>query len=508
MKPAARRERPLDPQRSAADAAYLKKIQGNVLNPHGRDFTRLVLFRFTASGSALREFFPAAVQAGFVTSAWQQWRDARDAEAAFLKRTGRARLKKSRAIERTIPPIAMTEIYGAAPFYGLGFTQPGLARCGYAPGDWPIDPQFGIPMSEPAEAHALGDPLEGGQPAWEPPYLAEPHGVWLLAHDDRAQLDVMQAAIEKFLAAHGAQPLATESGFRWKDVADDSLVREPFGFVDGLSVPEFFAGAAYRRTPDWIRIPRAQIVIAPNGDPRNDAHAGGSFMVLRKLAQDVRAFRATEAELRRSYPAMQANGVTSLPADPGALFVGRERDGTPLADVRANGRGPNDFSFNHDVARCPFHAHIRKSNPRMVGGNGQDSADTLRAQLFVRRSAIYDRRGLLPPRATPDYPQGAAIDANSEVGLLFIGYMSALSQFGTMQKNWFGSPVFPMPGTSLGDPLLRPRDVLAASGAPQPWAWSGATCALAPFVRPRGGAYFYVPSIPWLKAQRPTAASG
>ena len=54
--------------------------------------------------------------------------------------------------------------------------------------------------------------------------------------------------------------------------------------------------------------------------------------------------------------------------DEAALAVGRHRDGRPvlpIAVIKA-GADPNDFSFKSDpnAAMCPYHAHIRKTNPR------------------------------------------------------------------------------------------------------------------------------------------------
>lgn len=53
----------------------------------------------------------------------------------------------------------------------------------------------------------------------------------------------------------------------------------------------------------------------------------------------------------------------------GALLVGRFEDGTPVTFQGADGLDdpvPNNFDYRGDMAgaRCPFFAHIRKTNPR------------------------------------------------------------------------------------------------------------------------------------------------
>ena len=81
----------------------------------------------------------------------------------------------------------------------------------------------------------------------------------------------------------------------------------------------------------------------------------GSYLVFRKLGQNVKAFRRLAMTL----------GVDGDYA--AALAVGRYRDGGPVlpTTVVKAGADPNDFSFKSDpaAARCPYQAHIRKTKP-------------------------------------------------------------------------------------------------------------------------------------------------
>ncbi len=507
---------PLSPTPGGTRAVdkYLKNIQGNILKSHGRDYTRLILFWFDGAAgpqdAALRKLFPDAVAAGLVTTAYQQWNDSRKA---------RARWQKNHP-DSDYPPTGSPESYGRDPFYSLAISLSGMKRCGYGDDDFPVqgpvDSKVGFGQPANATFNQLGDapcPANPSSPDWEECYRAGsgPDGVWLLAHDRKEgprSLKQMEKKVVKFLRHHGAATIEIEDGFTWTDTADN--VREPFGFRDGLSDPLFFAadcepGPQGLQVPKWINIPRRQVLIE-----KNSPHDGGSFLVLRKLEQNVKAFRDFEAAIKLSMP-RAATG----PTEAGALLIGRERDGTPLAELTAPGpkTGPNKFEFEADVSRCPFHAHIRKSNPR-IDTSGNTNLDA----LFVRRSAVYDPHHRLPapgklkPEEAATYPEGDRITAGSEVGLLFMGYMSSIGdQFVRMQRDWFANPTFPVTGTNFGDPLLRPQ----ATG--QDWTWQpapGAPAIDAPVpanfqpVAPKGGAYFYVPSIAWLSAQHAPAADG
>src|SRR5262249_20727275 len=89
----------------------------------------------------------------------------------------------------------------------------------------------------------------------------------------------------------------------------------------------------------------------------------GSFFVFRKLEQNVRGFRSALADLTRVL------GPGSDVERAGAMAVGRFRDGTPIVPTTAPTPGAelNNFTYAADDSSgkvCPFHAHIRKTNPR------------------------------------------------------------------------------------------------------------------------------------------------
>lgn len=529
---------PLRPE-FPTDAAFLKTIQGNILKPHGRKYVKLVLFRFDAlfNDPSLRSLLSDAVSDNNadavgnkwkLTSAYQQWEDARN---------------------RDDDPNR--------PFYGLGMTLAGLTRCEYdlkkdlpyqlppkTPQSPPVKTGFGDAMNDRQIAGALGDRTADTTPElpdWERAYREGIDGAFILACNDPVILSAMEVQVTDFLAGHRAIKIAVENGFTWTDV--DDKPREPFGFRDGISDPIFFYNDCYRADPDcphskayvpkWINIPLSQAMIT-DGD-----HTGGSFLVLRKLEQNVAAFRQAEAAIGRALQGKQPKEGTIIPKEPGALLIGRERDGTPLSvppapnGLNVDSLGPNRFDFEAEASRCPFHAHIRKSAPRVTRPTGNpavplpgthpDTFDAISA-LFVRRSAVYDTYAQLPPSKviTDDPSKNRSVQSGSYerrgrgaitkgVGLLFMGYMGNIgSQFQELQMDWFGNANFPFVDSGVIDPVVR-HDMTVTGGKSEPprWTWKqqfpDVSVRLPKAITPRGGAYFYVPSITWLANQKPSA---
>jgi deferrochelatase/peroxidase EfeB len=152
----------------------------------------------------------------------------------------------------------------------------------------------------------------------------------------------------------------------------------------------------------------------------------------------------------------------------------------------------NDFEFKDDQTGdgCPFHAHIRKMNPRLGGAPGH-SADGVVASQPVRRGIPWDPEKRLEKaeRQGGEWP-------TEGVGLLFMAYMRDLDvQFEKLHNSWATDPTFPTGRHTQNDPVLM-------RGNKTPWTYGGLSVPPAPmesFVRRLGGAYFYVPSIAWLE---------
>ncbi len=184
------------------------------------------------------------------------------------------------------------------------------------------------------------------------------------------------------------------------------------------------------------------------------SHSHGSFVVYRKLQQDVAGFNEDVLAL-----------AAKLGVDPslaGAYVVGRFKDGTPvvLSDTPTGGQPDNSFQFalDPDDTRCPFQAHIRKTNPR---------GDTVRSNnspLAVERSHRIVRRAFA--FGTP---------GGDNVGLQFFCYQSDIgNQFEFIQSAWSNMTHFLRMNTGL-DGIIGQLPTNPGSGQPWPNAWGDAS---------------------------------
>jgi hypothetical protein len=169
-----------------------------------------------------------------------------------------------------------------------------------------------------------------------------------------------------------------------------------------------------------------------------------------------------------------------------ANMCGRWRNGVPLALSPDTDKPPhkvalNNFDFVGD-SRCPYGSHIRRSNPR----GGQI------VQRVANHSRRIVRRGM---------PYGPAYDPakpdEKERGLLgsFLG-ANLGAQFEAMSCDWLNLGLHDPRVTGSNDPLV---------GANEPdTSWFDLPLKSGPpirlrgmprFVRTRGGAYTFLPSI-------------
>lgn len=458
-------------------AAMLRNLQANILKPHGRDFARHVFLRFRASPDGVRAWLREFV-APRVTSAQQQF---------------------------SVPPNTdgglVTGFFLSARGYEyLGFTLNGFASRAFRKGmkdqsDGLLDGLFDRDNKDP-------DPR-----SWEPGFQGEIHALLTLADDSEEKVKAEAEAARQAVAGV-ADVLTIEEGNTLrrdnpKVLKPDGTPRqdsvEHFGYFDGISQPAFIKR-------DWEKQPReewdpgARLSLVLTDDPLTDeADAFGSYLVYRKLGQDVARFEAGVAQLA------SALGVDRDLA--GALLVGRFRDGTPVLRSNVPGVGEeNDFMFREDRegSRCPFHAHIRKVNPR--GTTPLTSLEDERKRRVARRGIPYGRP--LPGVATR--PE-ADPDPNLPRGLLFMCFQSDIgAQFEFIQRTWVDNEHFPTGVLTFGilqrdtgdDPLIG-QDKDEAQRWPKQWGDPRAgkkTFNFESAVTLEGGEYLFAPSIPFLRS--------
>ena len=438
-------------------AALLDDLQGNIIKANGRNHSVLLFVRWRADRLDRVRGWISAFATGWITSARQQFQEAQHFR------------------ERGEPgPV----------FGGLYLSRLGYEALGLVGAALPSDQPFRMGMRHDELAAMLGDPpLQN----WEPGYQEAADALVLLAEDDLiALLQVVNRVCQELRSC--AEILHREDGFVLRNERGQAI--EHFGYVDGLSQPLFESqdirssqqsdGGFSRWDP---RAPLSLVLVRdPNGQ-HEDSY--GSYLVVRKLEQNVKQFNASVNAL-----AATINVSEELA---GAYTIGRFKDGSLVCEAAtANQHVGNNFNFAADpeASRCPFHAHIRKANPRgdsvrAIGVSDEEE----RGHRIVRRAWSYgsSRR--------EDEPETGS-------GLLFLCFQASIeNQFNFIQTRWANAANFVRVGTGP-DPLI---------GQPQgkqqwPLHWGQSEKRGFDFnlwVQFKGGDYFFAPSISFLRSLAP-----
>ncbi|MFC9926573.1 Dyp-type peroxidase [Streptomyces sp. NPDC127190] len=442
------------------DATMLQHLQPNILKGHVRDRLHILILGF-ADASAGRAFLSGLVP---------------------LMKSARTALEEADAHNQ--------HGTNGTPYVGVGLSALGYQALGLDHVEF-HDDVFNKGMKDPESVARLSDP-ETTQ--WQQEYQEKNiHAIVLVGDHDDDPADARLAEV-KALLTDSITVIAEETGQTQRDDAGRGI--EQFGYVDGRSLPLFLAEDldAERDTMDgtdvWNPFLSLGRVLVPDPGAPDPGTDFGSYFVLRKLEQNVRAFKAAEEELANTL-----NLTNDDRARAGAMFVGRFRDGTPLTlQPKAIGHTPvmNNFTYDQDADahKCPFQAHIRKTNPR---GSGQfEDPEGEKRHLMARRGQTYGDR-------TP------GVDPESGVGLLFMAFNSEIDQqFQFVQQLWVNNPGFPGHGQAP-EPGVDPV-IGQGSRPPQSWplVWgedgTQETPAPTQAVTMKGGEYFFMPSLPFLSS--------
>jgi Dyp-type peroxidase family len=450
----------------------------------------------------------------------------------------------------------------AALWINIAFSASGLGKL-TTPADVQlfVDESFRVGMA--ARASVLGDipptPNTEVTSDWRFGGKTTPvDGVLLLAGDDLPAVEqrARQLQDDWFGPGGPARLVWAETGH----VRPDLPGHEHFGFRDGISQPavrgrlanssDSYLATRYISDKDqralrfarpgerliWpgeFLIGQPRQAIPPDDDlapgpivpPQPAWAANGSYLVIRRLNQDVAAFQM----FARNGAAALAKEGLDIDADTFAsLLVGRWPSGAPrirTPDADNAELGQDDFAANdygyvtpwgQDGAlrsptlelelplpahvarvdrhpppqaddpgfRCPHLAHVRKVNPR---DDPTDTGDVLRRRIL--------RRGL------PFGPPWSQATATQERGLMFACYQASIKdQFEFLMTNWVNKANTPRAdpgGTDLliGGKLLAERQLaLARRGAP-PVTLKASDLSDTPWVTTTGGGYFFAPSL-------------
>ena len=465
---------------SAEYRTMLGNLQANILKPHGRNFARHVFVRFTAPPAAVRTWIRGSV-APDVTTAAQQLEQIR------ARREG-----------RNPDGGTVRGFFLSAAGYGhLGLDTDRFASDAFRKGMKQQD--------DPPLGGLLGGNNKDPKPSrWEAGFQKDIHVLITVADADEAVAERATEKVRAGLAGVG-EVLTVEEGLvlRRRNAVGDVEPVEHFGYFDGISNPLFTRQdleeerQENRNRAHWD--PGARLSLVLTDDPFTDeADAFGSYLVYRKLGQDVRAF---EGQVRAL--------AAALGVDPdlaGAMVVGRFKDGTPVVASSAPSPGSevlNDFDYrrqDEDGLRCPAHAHIRKANPR--GTTPLTSLESERRRRIARRGIPYGKP--LPGVAdgTPANP-----DPEAPRGLLFMCFQQNVEdQFELIQRTWVDNKIFPagiLFQTDTGDDPLIGQDRDEAQRWPKRWGDKEAgkkTFNFESAVTLKGGEYFFAPSLPFLRS--------
>jgi Dyp-type peroxidase family len=465
---------------TAAEQAMLDNLQANILRPHVRDHMSILFLNFADQAEA-RAFLVA------------------------LAATNNG-LAKSAAIH--FAELAQFHATGApgTPYVGVGLSATGYAAIGV--NSTPADTSFGRGMTSAASRSILGDPPVS---VWEQPFRqltaqTRIHAVVAIGDATDAAVSTARDAVLS-LMTDSITLVAEETGLAQRNAAGEGI--EHFGYIDGRSQPLFITEDVTNEqdstdgTNVWNpNAGLAQVLVPDPAAPDPTVHFG-SYFVFRKLEQNVRRFRQAEHDLAVTL------GITDADRA-GAMIVGRFRDGTPLTLQRADSAADpimNNFTYDSDVTgdKCPFHGHIRKTNPR--GSGGAELLPDERRHLMARRGQTYGNRTDVP------FDETVPITARPTdgVGLLFMAFNSKINfdadgvpgaQFDFTQAVWANNPAFPVgppPPPGL-DPVIGQG---ARPGQSYPLTWSesdrSVVPAIAQAVQMRGGEYFFMPSLPFLR---------
>lgn len=523
----------------------LADIQGNIHRPYGRfGFPHTRHFFFNIANASAGRLFVQSVRPRITTA--EPWTRT---EASH----GTGVVKK--------PPITLN----------IGFTFHGLRALGLPTRTLRLLPdEFIDGMGSRSEI--LGDVGGSSPDHWDQIWDYRPGGksptvhMWVSfsvgANPDGTPLPVLSewtAWLEGLVAesAGGVTLLdghGVDGSGKWQDSAalmasgpDGAMVPQPtehFGFTDGISDPVFhgqfdnpdteaftaigggkIAEGDYDQKTSWSALETGEFILGqvdegqefpvvtePAGFARN-----GTFMVYRKLRQDVETF---DREIQRQADLWKQHfGITDdLEAREtiSAKMVGRWRTGVPLSVVPTwaehqrfmgewgdcfaqSQRKPSNseeqqrlakftlmmtgfrYGDDPDGSKCPFGAHIRRANPR-------DMLDPLLSDK-VGASTLTNRRRILR-RGLP-YE-----DSGGERGVIFMAICSSLfRQFEFIQQQWMnygldfeaGNDTCPL----IGNRAELTKHVIPGSAATPTFIAGN----LPEFVSTRGGDYFFLPSL-------------
>lgn len=338
----------------------------------------------------------------------------------------------------------------------------------------------------------------------------------------------------------GREPFGFIDGISQPDL-DWGLTRKVSRNCDQLTygnvvcLGEFLLGYSneYRRYTDRPlldpREPGCEVLLDAEDHPgKKDFGLNGTYVVMRDLEQDVRGFWQFVQSVSSSHPAERyrlAEAMVGRVLSDGSPLVSLNKAPIPGVGTNANPEKRkldidlNQFTYDSDVdgVRCPFGAHIRRGNPRnadipdnptgwlshlihILGFGNKHIRDDLisstRFHRLLRRGREYGEK-LDPEAAIQSAPAGG----EPPRGLRFVAVNANIQrQFEFIQNAWMARTKFDGL-TEESDPLLGNRAPVTGCpftntfSLPQENEVRRRIMDVRQFIKLRGGAYFFLPSL-------------
>jgi len=348
------------------------------------------------------------------------------------------------------------------------------------------------------------------------------------------------------------------------------MTKEHFRYTDGISDPAFKgqgklatqvigAGKPTRKPPNtvagWEELETGEFVLGHRDEsseypiapvPRLLSY-NGSFMVYRKLHQNVGKFTAYIEKTSKNYGSADASPAERQETLK-AKFAGRWSNGAPLAtypdyaaamkfgkdwdaavntlfndrdatkeqkaaarvvydDLKIKRRGFNyssningDFDSDIKGARCPLGAHTRRTNPR-----GSLEFETPTA--FDTPGALVDRRRILR-RGLPYGNSDDRTNNDGDHGIIFMAISTSIErQFEFVQQQWINygndfklaNEKDALLGNRATDDQGNPTGRIVINGNEKLEQPTFMCSGIPRFVETRGGDYFFIPSLTALR---------
>ncbi len=343
-------------------------IQANILKGHGRDHACFIFCRFLEKEKITpEEIRSAIIGISDELTSFQEQCTQRDKLMERLSAKGLSKVHKNLLDEAEQENVI-----------GLYLTREGYKKMRISSNYIPSEKPFIKGMREQNQSDKLGDyfPNDEIEKDFQPSPKID--CLIFISSDNKEKLFEKQRALLETRLNKVVKTSFTQ--YARIDRDDMGNPKEHFGYSEGFSTPV-----------DEEVLARIGLVEEPGG---RNTH--GSYVVFRKIEQNVSYFQKMVAEL-------QSNLDNKSKEYAMALLMGRFPNGTPLAfSDSPNSSGWDateethfiDYSKDKAGHKCPFHAHIRAVNPRHTDSSGK----VVTTPEIIRRSMTYfdgpDKKGL------------------------------------------------------------------------------------------------------------------